>query len=167
MGGKNDMSENDMTRRKFLIAGIGVISGAIAVGVGGPALTSIGAPAVTNRREGKWVAAAAAADLTPGQFNQLSITYEAKDGWLEGKIKQLVYVKVSGDDILALSATCSHLGCNVNYDEATGGFKCPCHSGAYDAAGKNIDGPPPRPLARLDAKVEEGKLMIYTGKKEA
>ena len=78
-----------------------------------------------------------------------------------------MYVKVNGDDILALSATCSHLGCNVNYDEATGGFKCPCHSGAYDAAGKNIEGPPPRPLTRLDAKVEEGKLMIYTGKKEA
>ena len=64
------MSENDMTRRKFLIAGIGAISGVIAVGVGGPALTSIGAPAVTNRREGKWVEAATAADPTPGQFNQ-------------------------------------------------------------------------------------------------
>jgi Rieske Fe-S protein len=156
-----------MSRRKFFAAGIGVISGAIAVGVGGLALTSIGAPAVTNKREGKWVEAASVVDLTPGEFNQLSITYDAKDGWLEDKVKQLVYVKIAGEDILALSATCAHLGCNVNYDEATGGFKCPCHSGIYDAEGKNISGPPPRPLDRLDAKIEDGKLKINTAMKEA
>lgn len=165
------MSEQDqcntVSRRKFLAAGIGVISGVITVGVGGAALTSIGAPAVTNKREGKWVDAGSAADLKQGEYNQISITYDAKDGWLEAKIKQLVYVKVTGEEILALSATCAHLGCNVNYDETTGGFKCPCHSGIYDAAGKNISGPPPRPLDRLDAKIEDGKLMINTAIKEA
>ncbi len=160
-----DQCQSD-SRRKFLAAGIGVISGVISVGVGGVVLTSIGAPAVTNKREGKWVEAGSAADLKPGEFNQLSISYDAKDGWLEAKIKQLVYVKVTGDDILALSATCSHLGCNVGYDEKTGGFKCPCHSGIYDATGKNISGPPPRPLDRLDAKIEDGKLKINTATKE-
>ena len=162
------MAEQDqcMSRRKFFTAGIGIISGVISIGVGGAALTSIGAPAVTNKREGKWVEAGSAADLKPGEFNQMSITYDAKDGWLEAKIRQLVYVKVTGDDILALSATCAHLGCNVNYDEKTGGFKCPCHSGIYDAMGKNISGPPPRPLDRLDAKMEDGKLKINTAIKE-
>ena len=161
------MSDKDMSRRKFLIAGIGVISGAIALGVGGASLTSIGSPAVTNKREGKWVEAGNAADLRPGEFNQICITYDAKDAWLDGKCKQLVYVKITGEDILALSATCAHLGCNVNYDEQTGGFKCPCHSGAYDATGKNISGPPPRPLTRLAAKIEDGKLKINTATKEA
>jgi len=161
------MSDQGVSRRKFLIAGIGAISGAIALGVGGAAVTSIGAPAITNKREGKWVEACNCADLKPGEFNQLSITYDAKDAWLDGKIKQLVYVKVTGDDILALSATCAHLGCNVNYDEQTGGFKCPCHSGAYDSTGKNISGPPPRPLDRLVAKIEDGKLKINTAAKEA
>jgi Rieske Fe-S protein len=156
-----------VSRRKFLTAGIGVISGAIALGVGGAAVMSIGAPAVTNKREGKWVEACNCADLKTGEFNQLSITYDAKDAWLDGKIKQLVYVKVVGEDILALSAACAHLGCNVNYDEQTGGFKCPCHSGLYDATGKNISGPPPRPLTRLEAKIEDGKLKINTATKEA
>ncbi len=161
------MSDNDVSRRKFLATGIGVISGAIALSVGGAALTSISAPAVTNKREGKWVDACNCADLKPGEFNQVSITYDAKDGWLEGKTKQLVYVKMTGDDILCLSATCAHLGCNVTIDEATGGFKCPCHSGSYDATGKNVSGPPPRPLTRLEAKVEDGKLKINTAAKEA
>lgn len=161
------MPDKDMSRRKFLIAGIGVISGSIALGVGGAALTSIGSPAMTNKREGKWVDAGNAADLKPGEFSQICITFDAKDAWLDAKCKQLVYVKMTGEDILVLSATCSHLGCNVNYDEQTGGFKCPCHSGAYDATGKNISGPPPRPLAKLDAKIEDGKLKINTAVKEA
>jgi len=161
------MSDNTITRRRFLEAGIGVITGAIAVGIGGIALTSIGAPAVTNKREGKWIEAGNVADLVQGQFNKIGIVYDAKDGWLEGKVKQLVYVKLNGEEVFALSATCSHLGCNVNYDESTGGFKCPCHSGVYDATGKNISGPPPKPLARLEAKIEDGKLFINTIQKEA
>lgn len=160
------MSDDSITRRNFLEKGIGVIAGAIAVGLGGAALTSIGAPAITNRREGKWIEAGNAEELIAGQFNRISILYDAKDGWLEGKIKQLVYVKVAGEEILALSATCSHLGCNVNYDEQSGQFKCPCHSGVYDATGKNISGPPPKPLTRLEAKIEDGKLFINTAIKE-
>lgn len=161
------MSDNSMTRRQLLEAGIGVITGVIAVGIGGAALTSIGAPAITNRREGKWIEAAKVEELMPGQFNKVSVIYDAKDGWLEGKVKQLVYVKINGEDVFALSATCSHLGCNVNYDEQTGQFKCPCHSGIYDATGKNISGPPPKPLIRLEARIEEGKLLINTATKEA
>ncbi|MFN3395881.1 MAG: ubiquinol-cytochrome c reductase iron-sulfur subunit [Thermodesulfovibrionales bacterium] len=161
------MSDDTMTRRRFIETGICVITGAIAIGIGGAALTSIGAPAITNRREGKWIEAAKAEELVPEQFNRVSILYDAKDGWLEGKIKQLVYVKLIGEEVLALSATCSHLGCNVNYDEQSGGFKCPCHSGVYDASGKNISGPPPKPLTRLEAKIEDGKLFINTAIKEA
>ena len=82
-------------------------------------------------------------------------------------MKQLVYVKLNGDDVFALSATCSHLGCNVNYDEQSGQFKCPCHAGIYDAGGKNISGPPPKPLTRLEARIADGKLMVNTGSKEA
>lgn len=161
------MSDNSMTRRRFLEAGIGVITGAIAVGIGGAALISIGAPAITNRREEKWIEAGSVEELAAGQFNRVGLVYDAKDGWLEGKIKQLVYVKINGEDVIALSATCTHLGCNVIYDEQSGGFKCPCHAGVYDANGKNISGPPPKPLARLDARIEDGKLFINTAVKEA
>lgn len=161
------MSDNSMTRRRFLGAGIGAITGAIAVGIGGAALTSIVAPATTNRREGKWIEVGSVEDLAPGEFNRVSLAYDAKDGWLEGKIKQLVYVKIIGEEVIALSATCTHLGCNVNFDEHSGRFKCPCHSGEYDANGKNISGPPPKALARLDARIEEGKLFINTAVKEA
>ena len=160
------MAEESVTRRKVLSAGIGVIAGVIATGLGGAALTSIGAPAVTNKREGKWVEAGSASDLAQGQFSRIGLTFDAKDGWMEGKMKVLAYVKLEGENVFALSATCSHLGCNVNYDETTGGFKCPCHTGIYDAKGKNISGPPPAPLRQLEARLEEGKLFINTLPKE-
>jgi Rieske Fe-S protein len=158
---------DDMSRRKFFSVGIGVIGGTIAIGLGGAAIVSIGAPTITNKQEGKWVDAGAVADLPAGQFNQVSLVYDAKDGWMEGKFKMLAYVKVDGENVKAFSATCSHLGCNVNYDESTGGFKCPCHTGIYDANGKNIGGPPPKPLKMLEAKIENGKLMLNTLPKEA
>jgi Rieske Fe-S protein len=158
---------DEVSRRKFLTAGIGVISGTIIAGVGGAAVVSIGAPAITNKQEGKWVPAGNPTELAPGQFNQVNVEYQAKDGWMDGKFKMLAYVKVEGDNVIAFSATCSHLGCNVNYDETTGGFKCPCHTGQYDKNGKNVSGPPPKPLKQLDAKIEDGKLMINTLPKEA
>lgn len=161
------MSDECVSRRKFLEAGIFVISGAIALGVGGSALTSIGAPAVTNKREGKWVDVGSSEEFKPGEFQKVSIVFDDKDGWLEDKFKMLAYVRVEPEGIFALSATCSHLGCNVNLDEETGGFKCPCHTGIYDKNGKNISGPPPHALKRLDAKIEEGRLLINTAPKEA
>jgi len=161
------MIDESISRRKFLSAGIGVIAGTVTIGLGGAALVSIGAPTITNKREGKWVDAGTAAEMTAGQFNQVSLVFDAKDGWMEGKVKMLAYVKIDGDKISAFSATCSHLGCNVNYDETTGGFKCPCHTGIYDATGKNISGPPPKPLKKFEAKIEDGKLLLNTDPKEA
>ncbi len=158
---------DEVSRRKFLTAGIGVISGTIIVGLGGAAMVSIAAPAITNKQQGKWVSAGNIAELPPGQFSQVNLTYDAKDGWMDGKFKMLAYVKVEGENISAFSATCSHLGCNVNYDESTGGFKCPCHTGMYDKNGKNVSGPPPHPLKKLEAKIEDGKLMVNTLPKEA
>ena len=46
----------------------------------------------------------------------------------------------------ALSATCTHLGCTVQYRSDLGEIWCACHNGIYDQNGRNISGPPPRPL---------------------
>ena len=38
---------------------------------------------------------------------------------------------------------------------------CACHGGQFDAAsGKNLAGPPPKPLAALKAEVVSGELII-------
>jgi len=51
-------------------------------------------------------------------------------------------------ELKAMSATCTHLDCTVQHRPDLGIIWCACHNGRYDLEGKNISGPPPRPLER-------------------
>jgi Rieske Fe-S protein len=46
----------------------------------------------------------------------------------------------------AMSAVCTHLGCTVQYRSDLHLVWCACHNGMYSVDGRNISGPPPRPL---------------------
>ena len=46
----------------------------------------------------------------------------------------------------AFAARCTHLSCTVRYRQDLGMIWCPCHDGRFDLTGKNVSGPPPRPL---------------------
>ncbi len=61
---------------------------------------------------------------------------------------------------LAFIAVCTHLDCNVAYLADQRKFFCACHEGWYDENGRNIGGPPPRPLRRLIVAIEEENLII-------
>lgn len=54
-------------------------------------------------------------------------------------------------DIVAYSVLCTHQGCPVNYDVATGVFKCPCHYSQFDAekTGQMVCGQAPSKLPRI------------------
>ena len=75
--------------------------------------------------------------------------------------KARVFIVSSSQGLLALSATCSHLGCLVNYHKDKREFICPCHGGRYDLTGKNTAGPPPAPLTTFPVKIQDG--MVYIG----
>jgi len=70
-----------------------------------------------------------------------------------------VFIVSTGGEFTVLSATCSHLGCLVNYSKEKGEFICPCHGGRYDLGGGNIAGPPPAPLSRIPVRTENGMVM--------
>lgn len=62
---------------------------------------------------------------------------------------------------LALSLTCTHLGCTVeqNKDE----FLCPCHGSHFDLDGRLLHGPAAKPLASLRIETtEDGRLILHT-----
>lgn len=54
-----------------------------------------------------------------------------------------------GEEYRAFSATCTHLDCIVEYDAGDRLIRCNCHDGRYDLTGRNVGGPPPRPLERF------------------
>jgi Rieske Fe-S protein len=58
----------------------------------------------------------------------------------------VILVKASDTEYRAFSATCTHLDCIVGYQKERTRLFCNCHGGAYDLNGRNVSGPPPRPL---------------------
>ena len=58
----------------------------------------------------------------------------------------VILLKVSDTDFRAFSATCTHLDCIVGYQKDRTRIFCNCHGGTYDLTGRNVGGPPPRPL---------------------
>lgn len=62
--------------------------------------------------------------------------------------------------LVAVSTVCTHFGCTVAYSRAENTFQCPCHGGEYDAEGRVIAGPPPKPLARLNVQEVDGKIVL-------
>jgi menaquinol-cytochrome c reductase iron-sulfur subunit len=151
----------DEGRRKFCIAGLTGISGLLGASALGSGTVFLGAPGILNKMEGKWNEVGSLEDFEEGLFSQVVLEYEVQDGWAFSNQKMLAFVKRDGDKLFALSATCTHLGCNVRWREETNQFVCPCHAGVYDENGDNVSGPPPKPLVRLPAKIVDDVVLVY------
>jgi Rieske Fe-S protein len=72
-----------------------------------------------------------------------------------------ILVRTPGGELRAFSAICTHLACTVQYREDLQHIWCACHNGHYDpVSGKNIAGPPPRPLGPYVANVRGEKIVV-------
>jgi Rieske Fe-S protein len=60
----------------------------------------------------------------------------------------------------ALSAVCTHLSCTVQYRNDLHQIWCACHNGLYDLNGRNISGPPPRPLEAFQIHVRGDEIVV-------
>ncbi len=80
-------------------------------------------------------------DVPPG--SALMFTYpQAHDACL--------LIRLRDETLVAYSQKCTHLSCAVIPRIDRGVLQCPCHDGYFDlATGRNIAGPPPRPLPRI------------------
>jgi cytochrome b6-f complex iron-sulfur subunit len=69
------------------------------------------------------------------------------------------------EGIFAVSSICSHLGCNVKWNDNGNGFDCPCHGSTFDKNGKNISGPAPKPLKWYQLTLDSKKMLtVHTSK---
>jgi Rieske Fe-S protein len=65
----------------------------------------------------------------------------------------------SGNDLLAFSLVCPHLGCIV--DLKTDRFTCPCHGSQFNLDGTVKKGPAVQPLRPLNLEIDEnGRLIL-------
>jgi cytochrome b6-f complex iron-sulfur subunit len=69
-------------------------------------------------------------------------------------------VQTASGDYRAMSATCTHLGCTVQYRADVKEIWCACHNGMYDLNGRNVSGPPPRPLEAFEVQVRGDEIFV-------
>lgn len=70
----------------------------------------------------------------------------------------LILFRNAAGELKAFDSKCTHAGCNAAFEKTR--IYCNCHGGSYNLEGKNIAGPPPRPLTPLKVIVEKGILYV-------
>ncbi|MEW6061966.1 MAG: Rieske (2Fe-2S) protein [Bacteroidota bacterium] len=75
--------------------------------------------------------------------------------------KPVILIRNAKGEFKAFSATCTHLDCTVQYRSDFGLIWCACHNGKYDLNGRNVSGPPPRPLDVYEVALQGDDVVIY------
>lgn len=69
-------------------------------------------------------------------------------------------IRTATGEVKAFSASCTHLDCIVQYDSSSKSIICACHNGVYDLTGKNVSGPPPRPLDVYAVNIKDDEITV-------
>lgn len=71
-----------------------------------------------------------------------------------------ILIHTANGNYRAFTAVCTHLGCTVQYRADLREIWCPCHNGKYDLRGRNVSGPPPRPLAQYQVHIQGEDIVV-------
>lgn len=135
-------------RRRFVegLLGSGLVASIVSFAY--PILRYLVPPAVANLGEDE-VVACKVGELKPNSAKIFAFGS-----------RPALLVLTSGGEYHALSAVCTHLSCTVQYRNETHEVWCACHNGLYDLNGRNISGPPPRPLQEFDVHVRGTEVVV-------
>ena len=153
--------ESDAGRRRFLSGVIVAIQAAIGATLAFVLGGAAAAPAFGSRRT-NWWPAANVDDLPDSEPTPVVLRVTREDGYSQVVDRQvdLPGQERSPTQVTALSSTCTHLGCRVSWDATAKLLKCPCHGGVFDRSGAVKAGPPPAPLAKIEARVEGNQVLV-------
>ncbi len=96
----------------------------------------------------------------PARLVQVGFPEDYRPGQVDYLSGRKLFIVRDDKGFLALSARCTHLGCMVVWNRDHRMFLCPCHGGKYDAEGRNVEGPPPRPLDLLALGIDDNGLLV-------
>lgn len=66
----------------------------------------------------------------------------------------------------AVTAVCTHLGCQPAFLQEQGIFACPCHGSRFDAEGRVLAGPATKDMALAALRIDgQGSLVAYPEEK--
>lgn len=71
-----------------------------------------------------------------------------------------ILIKDTNGELKAFSAVCTHLACIVQYRSDISHIWCACHNGHFDLNGRNVEGPPPKPLEQFVVNVRTDQIVV-------
>lgn len=148
MSGGSPPGAGTVPRRRFLDGFLWGSVSALAAAVLYPVLRYLSPPRIPESAGNRVLA---------GKVSEL-----AQEGW---KIFPFgaspgILIQTGPGEFRAFSATCTHLECTVQFEKASRRIWCACHNGYYDLTGKNVAGPPPRPLDAYTVQVVGDDIFV-------
>jgi Rieske Fe-S protein len=155
---------DDEGRRLFLKLGVHGLGAGVAAVTAVPAIAYLAYPLShdTTTGSGGYITAGRSEHFKEGVPVKVDLLADKMDAW--NRVEQVkigsAWVLNKGGKLIAYSSVCPHLGCAIDFESASGKFKCPCHRSAFGQNGAIEDGPSPRPMDELEVKEEGGLLSI-------
>ena len=148
-----DSDQPDPARRSFLtksLLGLGILALANFIGVA-LAFLSSRKPIKRTGDIGQLVTAGSVED-----FAKDSVT-----AFVRGRF---YLVRREEGGFLAVSRTCTHLGCAIHWNDEEHRFLCPCHSSAFAITGDVLNPPATSTLDVFPIVIENGIVIVDTAK---
>ncbi|AQQ53618.1 ubiquinol-cytochrome c reductase iron-sulfur subunit [Planococcus lenghuensis] len=158
------MSNNRVSRRQFLSYTIMGVGGFMASSMLMPMVRFAVDPVLQVSADGDYVVTDQLASELSEVPIRVSFTYTQEDAWYTSEVTNDAWVYLEGEEIVALSPVCKHLGCTVTWEGSADfpeQFFCPCHAGRYYKNGENVAGTPPLgPLDQFLVEVRDGYVAL-------
>jgi glycine/D-amino acid oxidase-like deaminating enzyme/nitrite reductase/ring-hydroxylating ferredoxin subunit len=88
--------------------------------------------------------------LTGGEIDSAEHLRPGQGGLLRKSLKKIAAARDEGGVLHLLSASCTHLGCIVHWNQIEQCWDCPCHGSQFAPDGAVLNGPAVTPLAAVD-----------------
>ncbi len=149
---KQAVEAPNMTRRVFFKSGVGLVGACYAGAVAYPIYRYLATPAKQSAALAAIKEVVIAAEQIPPAGTALRFAFGTRPALL---------IHLDDDSFVCFDAVCTHLGCTVEFQPEQKRIHCACHGGTYDiATGKNVAGPPPKPLNKYQVEVADGQVVI-------
>lgn len=151
----------NLNRRDFIKSTTVLLGGFIGTLIAAPAIAYLISPGLGKTEDSAWIDLGPLDKYPPGVPTLREFTRTRVNGWERTAMAYGVFVvRQSDTGARVFSNICTHLACRVLWHADIRNYVSPCHDGHFDMLGKNISGPPPRPLDEFVTKLEAGNLSI-------
>lgn len=145
--------------RKLVALGGLAYAGALAVPAAAFVASTGGAG---GKGSARWVRVGRLADLPAGEPRRLNVVGDERDAYTLTRDQTLgsVWIVRDGSNVRAMSSTCPHLGCSIDLHADKKSFGCLCHASRFSIAGAAQEGPSPRGMDPIEARVVDGFIEV-------